>query len=62
MIIDDIISIGQWTRKPPTESGTYWHWWGDNKSAPFVFNVGFSGTKRKCFIQKGHGGMKDPQW
>lgn len=39
-----------WTATPPTEQGWYWHWNGDEDSAPFVLSVLYSGGTRKCFV------------
>jgi hypothetical protein len=46
-----------WTQTPPTEQGTYWHWNGDDDSAPVPIFVLYSGTSGKCFVSMGQLGM-----
>lgn len=49
-----------WTQAVPTEPGWYWHWNGDEDSAPFIFSImGRHDIQGGCFIGAGQGGM---QW
>ncbi len=51
------MSAATWTKTPPTEQGTYWHWNGDQDSAPVPIFVLYSGFTGKCFVTMGQLGM-----
>ena len=50
-----------WTQTVPTESGSYWHWNGDEDSAPIHINIMWSGTDEKCFAPMGQYGWTEVQ-
>ena len=48
-----------WTKTPPTIQGEYWHWNGDEDSAPLPMFVLWSGTSGKCFVSRGQLGIEN---
>lgn len=51
-------AVAEWTQEPPTRQGWYWHWNGDNGSAPFPLSVLRHGAgKRNCFVSLGQAGL-----
>lgn len=51
----------EWTKDLPTESGSYWHWNGDEDSMPIHMEVMWSGTSNSCFAPAGQWGWNRPQ-
>ncbi len=47
----------EWTQDVPTRQDTYWHWDGDEDSAPLPYHVLWSGTSNKCFVSYGQYGL-----
>lgn len=54
--------MNKWSKLAPHMQGWYWHWNGDEDTAPFMFHVLKSGTNGECFISGGQGGLKGPVW
>lgn len=50
-------ATGEWTQTPPTLQGEYWHWNGDQDSAPLPMFVLWSGHTKKCFVSMGQLGI-----
>lgn len=51
-----------WSKKPPTEQGDYWHWTGDVDHAPIIYHVMWSGSANKCFLSIGQYDIKEAIW
>lgn len=54
--LDD--ALPAWTQTPPALQGEYWHWNGDEDSAPLPMFVLWSGTSGKCFVSRGQLGIE----
>jgi len=48
-----------WTQDEPTEQGQYWIWLGEDE--PFIVNVLWSETEKRCFIPAGQHGWNRAQ-
>jgi hypothetical protein len=48
-----------WVKTTPTVQGWYWHWNGDEDSAPSPLSVLWSGTSGKCFVSMGQAGISE---
>lgn len=49
----------QWSQTPPSQSGFYWHWNGDEDSAVLPLTVMYSGASGKCFVSIGQYGITE---
>lgn len=47
------LAAPKWTKDVPKQMGIYWHWNGDEDSAPLPYHVRRSGTDGKCFVTAG---------
>lgn len=48
-----------WSKEPPTEQGEYWHWNGEEDTAPYIYHILWSGTAKKCFVSIGQYGITE---
>jgi len=51
------VPVIQWSKSPPIEQGTYWHWNGHPDASPVPLFVLYSGFNRKCFVSMGQLGI-----
>ncbi len=47
----------EWSQTPPVEQGWYWHWDGNDDSAPLPMSVLYSGFTQTCFVSMGQLGI-----
>lgn len=50
-----------WTQTPPSQSGDYWWWNGDEDSRPILVSIGISLPSGECFAQIGQYGWNQAQ-
>jgi len=48
-----------WSKESPTEQGEYWHWNGEEDTAPYIYHILWSGTAKKCFVSIGQYGITE---
>ena len=52
-LAESVLAEPTWADSPPLVGGLYWHWNGDEDSAPIPLNVSKSGFSGKCFVMRG---------
>lgn len=59
--LQNFIADGKWTKELPTESGSYWHWNGDQDANPIHLEIMWSGHTNSCFAPAGQWGWTEAQ-